>query len=344
MRLVVRAGDTVVTREATGFGHGIARLMTDAHEIALKSAETDATKRALATFGNRFGLSLYGGTKSEPIPVVNPKSDQPLQFAILGPDGTVLVSGLSPEAYASGLRQVIEKAASAEAIDGIISHNTQSLASLKNVPTLISRAGRHFSDILEELAASRKEKLSRTDRNSEDDDNFNSSQRPEPSAENPPIELKPGGAETRKQNEAAVSNIDHENYSLLHTSQSAPDLPRSSRISSRPVVDKSILTYALERRIRNKQHLSSVGSQPCAICADLPCHAHHITFAQPRGLSMKVSDEFTVPLCAAHHNELHRSRAEKAWWKDQGVEPLTIAAKLWEETLRRLTAPPAMLS
>ena len=30
-----------------------------AHEIALKAAETDATKRALATFGNPFGLALY---------------------------------------------------------------------------------------------------------------------------------------------------------------------------------------------------------------------------------------------------------------------------------------------
>jgi recombination DNA repair RAD52 pathway protein len=30
-----------------------------AHEIALKTAETDATKRALATFGNPFGLALY---------------------------------------------------------------------------------------------------------------------------------------------------------------------------------------------------------------------------------------------------------------------------------------------
>lgn len=29
------------------------------HELALKSAETDATKRALATFGNPFDLALY---------------------------------------------------------------------------------------------------------------------------------------------------------------------------------------------------------------------------------------------------------------------------------------------
>jgi len=30
-----------------------------AHELALKGPETDATKRALATFGNPFGLALY---------------------------------------------------------------------------------------------------------------------------------------------------------------------------------------------------------------------------------------------------------------------------------------------
>jgi hypothetical protein len=29
------------------------------HDIALKAAETDATKRALATFGKPFGLELY---------------------------------------------------------------------------------------------------------------------------------------------------------------------------------------------------------------------------------------------------------------------------------------------
>ena len=34
-------------------------LQGEAHELALKAAETDATKRALATFGNPFGLALY---------------------------------------------------------------------------------------------------------------------------------------------------------------------------------------------------------------------------------------------------------------------------------------------
>ena len=31
----------------------------DVHDIALKAAETDATKRAFATFGKPFGLELY---------------------------------------------------------------------------------------------------------------------------------------------------------------------------------------------------------------------------------------------------------------------------------------------
>ena len=34
---------------------------------------------------------------------------------------------------------------------------------------------------------------------------------------------------------------------------------------------------------------------------------HHLPFAQPRALGRKVSDEYTVPLCRAHHREHIRS-------------------------------------
>lgn len=52
------SGHTVV-REGCGTGHGIDRDLGQAHESALKEAETDAMKRALMTFGNPFGLALY---------------------------------------------------------------------------------------------------------------------------------------------------------------------------------------------------------------------------------------------------------------------------------------------
>lgn len=53
----VMVGDVV--REGCGTGHGIDADLGLAHESALKEAETDAMKRALMTFGNRFGLALY---------------------------------------------------------------------------------------------------------------------------------------------------------------------------------------------------------------------------------------------------------------------------------------------
>jgi DNA repair and recombination protein RAD52 len=59
VKVVVFAGDSLVTREGVGAGHGIDVDLGQAHESAIKEAETDAMKRALMTFGNPFGLALY---------------------------------------------------------------------------------------------------------------------------------------------------------------------------------------------------------------------------------------------------------------------------------------------
>lgn len=55
----VRVSVGGLVREGCGTGHGIDRDLGQAHESALKEAETDAMKRALMTFGNPFGLALY---------------------------------------------------------------------------------------------------------------------------------------------------------------------------------------------------------------------------------------------------------------------------------------------
>ncbi|WP_130128975.1 RAD52 family DNA repair protein [Synechococcus sp. WH 8101] len=59
VRIVVIAGERCLIREGSGAGHGIDLDQGLAHESALKEAETDATKRALMSFGNAFGLALY---------------------------------------------------------------------------------------------------------------------------------------------------------------------------------------------------------------------------------------------------------------------------------------------
>lgn len=61
-RISIGFSDTLV-REGCGTGHGIDRDLGQAHESAIKEAETDARKRALMTFGNQFGLALYDKTQ-----------------------------------------------------------------------------------------------------------------------------------------------------------------------------------------------------------------------------------------------------------------------------------------
>jgi hypothetical protein len=97
-------------------------------------------------------------------------------------------------------------------------------------------------------------------------------------------------------------------------------------------IDKSLLTLSEPKRIRSKEHLRFVARQPCLVCGRTPSHAHHVRYAQSRGLGLKVSDEFAVPLRAIHHTENHATGDERGWWKKYRIEPLEVARTLWRES------------
>ena len=59
VRITVYFDKGFTVRTGYGAGHGIDLDLGQAHESAIKEAETDARKRALMTFGNPFGLALY---------------------------------------------------------------------------------------------------------------------------------------------------------------------------------------------------------------------------------------------------------------------------------------------
>ena len=65
MRITVRSSTGSVVREGTGSSEGRSATAYEAHSMGLKGAETDATKRALATFGNAFGLTLYSDERRD---------------------------------------------------------------------------------------------------------------------------------------------------------------------------------------------------------------------------------------------------------------------------------------
>ena len=51
-----------------------------------------------------------------------------------------------------------------------------------------------------------------------------------------------------------------------------------------------------------------------------------------------MSDEFTVPLCNGHHDSLHHTGDERAWWARHGIlDPLKFAARLWAASRQRST-------
>jgi len=97
-------------------------------------------------------------------------------------------------------------------------------------------------------------------------------------------------------------------------------------------IDKSILAVAAPRRYRNREHLRYVAQQACLLCGRKPSDPHHLGFTQPRALGRKVSDEFAVPLCRGDHRAVHRSRDERAWWRQAGIDPIKVARRLWRET------------
>jgi ERF superfamily len=115
-----------------------------------------------------------------------------------------------------------------------------------------------------------------------------------------------------------------------------PKAPKADKSPPSSKIDKGVLWFAVQRRIRDRDHVRYVATQPCLICGRQPVDAHHLRFAQSRAMGRKVSDEFTVPLCRGHHRELHHHGDEAAWWAKAGIEPMVTARTLWTETHPRV--------
>ncbi len=84
------------------------------------------------------------------------------------------------------------------------------------------------------------------------------------------------------------------------------------------------------QRIKDKEYLKWVASNPCILCQDTKCQAHHITFAMPRGISQKVGDQYTVPLCYKHHHQLHTNgMSERDFWAKLDIDAVDICGRFY---------------
>lgn len=118
--------------------------------------------------------------------------------------------------------------------------------------------------------------------------------------------------------------------SIAATEQQAPRDSTIDVSNDHAAEANGLLNRPLRRR--SKAHLAFVRAHPCVVCEREPCDAHHLKFAQTRALGRKVSDEFTVPMCRDHHNELHRHGNEMAWWANLRISPIEIARDFWQKS------------
>ena len=241
VRITVHANAATIVREGHGTGEGRGISPGEVHDTALKAAETDATKRALATFGKPFGLELYRRDKAPAL-----ESSSTLQPAAASPP-------MQPR---------------------LGSHPDDTTP----IPRPSNYYGRRHQSSMAEL-------------------------------------LRRDQHRAKENSTAAMPPV----------VPAAPDLPAGK-------IDKSQLAIAEPKRLRDKAHLKFVASQACLICGRQPSDPHHLRFAQARAIGLKVSDEFTVPLCRGHHRQLHQAGNEVAWWEKLKINALESAKGLWEQT------------
>src|SRR5262249_21642672 len=154
--------ETLICRDGHGSGMGTGSSPGEAHETAVKEAETDATKRALVTFGNAFGLCLYDREQKQ---VRRRRKAQnqgaPTEWPLRSATGEVIKTYGDPAPFCSALRKSLEGCTMATDLTALWTQHAAVLAPLQQLPQLKSERGEHYAEILAGLYGKRLQELER---------------------------------------------------------------------------------------------------------------------------------------------------------------------------------------
>ena len=266
----MRAGETVTVREGIGTGFGRAPQPELAHDIALKAAETDATKRALATFGNPFGLALYDRDQAQvtkarvKVATDNKRSLQPPDLVLTDGEGQE-VRFSDHEAFVEATLRQIERLNSTDSLYAFWSRNSAAFGKLRIGTEHGDDSARKLADALKERARQVGQPQQSTSNGATDVASF-----------------------CRRADDGVLS----------HSKRKAGPRSGASRFCCQSAVSD----------LRPPAG-ASASLTLCAAARD----------------GDEGSDEFTVPVCNTHHDQLHRSGDERLWARHGFLDPLKYA-------------------
>jgi hypothetical protein len=367
VRITVRAADRTVVREGHGTGEAQGSSAGETHDRALKTAETDATKRALATFGKPFGLSLYVSARnvrqegaSNPLPHAPPipNHDRRRTQQQLGRNGRYFVPSRAKLTLDPGLASV--SPAPPNMAPGASETNTAASAredhsardtSMSLQADLKAQMGAAQGDqVVEGCASSATAPAADLptavtlavpgESRAHDSDAI-----PVPAGVSAAPQGEPGGGRAGPTNRPVDPSAGAEAGRAQDATSAPLEVGEIGSPPLQPPVPRPVeaenatprLLIEWPKRRREPAHLDYVRAQPCLLCGRMPSDAHHLRFSQRRAFGRKVSDEFTVPLCRIHHRQLHDAGDEVKWWlaMDRDIDPLNIAKDLWDESRQK---------
>jgi hypothetical protein len=89
-----------------------------------------------------------------------------------------------------------------------------------------------------------------------------------------------------------------------------------------------------KREGMSREHITLVSMLPSCISGLRPCDPHHLRVKEERGVGLRATDRWCVPLTREEHRLVHTvgSRLEEDWFAERGVDARKLAEDLWKAT------------
>lgn len=97
-----------------------------------------------------------------------------------------------------------------------------------------------------------------------------------------------------------------------------------------PESPESFMLRPKRRRWENEKYTRWVKSQHCSCCNNPADDPHHLIGHGQGGMGTKAHDLFVIPLCRAHHNELH---ADPVAFEAKHGDQLTLLFRFLDRAL-----------